>query len=73
MICFSDHAVSICSRPSRDSSDMMSTWNGARGFSAFISRRKPGLFANSAPLMARLCTGRTAVAVAESRLTTRTS
>ena len=28
---------------------MMSTWNGGRGFSAFMSRRKPGRLANSAP------------------------
>ena len=26
-------------------------WNGGRGFSAFIRRRKPGRFANSAPEM----------------------
>ena len=34
---------SRCARgPRRDSSDMMSTWNGGRGLSAFIRRRKPG-------------------------------
>jgi hypothetical protein len=30
---------------------MTSTWNDGRGFSAFISRRNPGRFVNSAPLM----------------------
>ena len=30
---------------------MISTSNGGRGFSAFISRRKPGRLANSAPEM----------------------
>ncbi len=29
---------------------MMRIWNGGRGFSAFISRRNPGRFTNSAPL-----------------------
>ena len=46
---FSAYAVSIASRPRRDSSDMMRTWNGARGFNAFIRRRNPGRCANSAP------------------------
>ena len=41
----------MASRPRRDSSDITSTLKGARGFSAFISRKKPGRFANSAPLM----------------------
>ena len=31
-------------------SDMMRTWNGARGVRAFINRRNPGRLANSAPL-----------------------
>jgi len=41
------------SRPSRDSSLMMSTSKPGRGFtfSALIRRTKPGRFANSAPLM----------------------
>jgi hypothetical protein len=51
MICFNAYAVSICSRPSRDSSDMMRTWNAGFGLSAFMSRRNPGRFTNSAPEM----------------------
>src|SRR5437867_9939028 len=47
MICMSAAAVWICSRPRRDSSDMMSTWNGGRGERAFISRMKPGRLTNS--------------------------
>ena len=42
---------SIASRPSRDSSDMISTWNGGRGFSAFIRRRALAACVNSAPLI----------------------
>ena len=49
--CFSAYAVSMASRPSRDSSDMISTWNGGRGFSEAMSRTNPGQFANSAPLI----------------------
>jgi hypothetical protein len=49
VICFSAYAVSICSRPRRDSSDMMSTWKAGRGFKEFMRRRNPGRLRNSAP------------------------
>jgi hypothetical protein len=39
----------MASRSSRDSSDMIRTWNGGRGFSAAISLTNPGRLANSAP------------------------
>jgi hypothetical protein len=34
-----------------DPSDITSTWNGARRFKAFISRRNPNRLLNSAPLI----------------------
>jgi hypothetical protein len=40
----------MASRPSRDSSDMIRTWNGGRGLSAAMRRTKPGPLPNSAPL-----------------------
>jgi hypothetical protein len=40
--CLSAYAVSIPSRPRRAPSDMMSTWNGGRGFNAAMSRMNPG-------------------------------
>ena len=49
--CLSAYAVSIASRPSRDSSDMISTWNGARGSARSSAAGNPGRLANSAPLM----------------------
>ncbi len=51
------YTVSIASRPSRGSSDITSTRNGGRGFSAFIMRRNPGRFRNSAPENAIVNTG----------------
>jgi hypothetical protein len=49
MICFRHQPVSMFSRPSRLSSLITNTWNGGRGFRAFMSRRNPGRFTNSAP------------------------
>ena len=51
MICQSAWPVWNWSRPSRDSSIVIKTWKGGRGFSACIIRRNPGRFSNSAPLI----------------------